>query len=70
MTFRLTIDKALCKGCALCAAVCPAHVLRMSQTLDVHGNPCAEPAPDKVCVGCQMCALICPDAAIKIQRIE
>jgi 2-oxoglutarate ferredoxin oxidoreductase subunit delta len=66
---RIVIDSERCKGCALCAGVCPQHVIRMSETFNATGYRPAQLAdPTSACTGCGVCAIICPDAAITIYR--
>ncbi|GBF32621.1 2-oxoglutarate oxidoreductase, delta subunit [Desulfocucumis palustris] len=55
------INKALCKGCGICAAMCPKRVLVVdSRKKAVAANPLA-------CAGCGKCELLCPDFAINLE---
>ena len=47
---KLTIDRETCKGCGLCADVCPRHLLALSKEINSKGysaglgqpNPCKD----------------------------
>ena len=66
---RIVIDSERCKGCELCASVCPQHVIRMSAAFNAKGYHPAELAdPTSACTGCAVCAIICPDVAITVYR--
>lgn len=63
---RIVIDEDVCKGCYLCVAACPKHLLKKSNKQNAHGDFPAEFCDDKnECIGCAMCAMNCPDVAIK-----
>jgi 2-oxoglutarate ferredoxin oxidoreductase subunit delta len=66
---RIVIDSERCKGCELCAGVCPQHVICMSETFNASGYRPAQLAdPAGACTGCGVCAIICPDAALTVYR--
>jgi len=66
---RIVIDSERCKGCALCAGVCPQHVIHMSEVFNARGYRPAQLAdPTGRCTGCGVCAIICPDVAITVYR--
>ena len=71
---RITIDRELCKGCYLCASVCPNQLIVVSEKLNQKGYYPAEFTEDGIkkekikCTGCAMCATICPDVAIEVYR--
>ena len=66
---RIVIDAERCKGCELCASVCPQHGIRMSESFNAQGYRPAMWADANVdCTGCATCAVICPDAAITVYR--
>lgn len=54
------VNRALCKGCGLCMAFCPADVYEA----DFEGK-CVLAHPEN-CVGCMACDYRCPDFAIKL----
>lgn len=66
---RIQVDEGFCKGCGLCADVCPAHIIELDQqritSKGYHPAHCID--PDK-CTGCCSCAVMCPDVAIKVWR--
>lgn len=66
---RLTIDEAVCKGCALCTVTCPKELLQLNAgKLNAKGyHPAMITEQDK-CIACAMCAIICPDSAITVEK--
>ncbi len=52
------IYKQWCKGCGICVAFCPKHVLALGPDGKVYIKN-----PDD-CIACGMCDLRCPDFAI------
>jgi 2-oxoglutarate ferredoxin oxidoreductase subunit delta len=54
------INRDWCKGCGICVAFCPKHVLE----LDEQDKAVAVRAED--CIACKLCELRCPDLAIEI----
>lgn len=68
MVNRLTIDEAVCKGCALCTVTCPKELLTLAGKLNAKGyHPAMITEQDK-CSACAMCAIICPDSAITVEK--
>ena len=66
---RIVIDSERCKGCELCAGVCPQHVIHMSESFNARGyHPAQLADPAGACTGCGVCAIICPDVAITVFR--
>jgi len=67
----LTIDETLCKGCLLCANVCPKKILALDTTrVNAKGlNPiiCKDL---ESCTACAICAKICPDSVFKVERSD
>jgi 2-oxoglutarate ferredoxin oxidoreductase subunit delta len=67
---RIEIEAEYCKGCELCATVCPQNVIKMSDWFNAKGyRPAALVDPNGECTGCAVCAVICPDAVITVYRI-
>ncbi len=66
---RIVIEFERCKGCQLCAPVCPQQVIKQSDTFNAKGyRPALLVDPDGECTGCAVCAVICPDAVITVYR--
>ena len=55
------IRKRYCKGCGICVAFCPKHVLVLRE-----GK--VWPELPELCIGCTMCELRCPDFAIEVHE--
>lgn len=64
----ITIRNERCKGCMLCAHVCPKHVIAESREINKDGYTYAVVSDPGACIGCGMCAAMCPDCAIQIVR--
>lgn len=63
------IDEDRCKGCGLCIAICPAHVLQLVDgRFNARGHRPVEAAVAEACTGCAMCAAICPDVVFTVYR--
>ena len=67
---RIAIHEEHCKGCLLCASVCPKAILAKSERLNAQGYKVVEVLADKAgeCTGCASCAQVCPDVAITVWR--
>ena len=66
MSSRVIFIVDRCKGCLLCATVCPKKIIRGSNTLNRQGYKIAEVTDMGKCTGCASCTLICPDMAIRV----
>ena len=66
---KITIDENVCKGCGLCAAVCPKHIIDADpHTINRKGyHPAAVTDMDQ-CIACASCAKMCPDSIITIEK--
>ena len=61
-TFVHVVRERYCKGCNICVAFCPRHVLSLKEG----GKVWAE--HPELCIGCRMCELRCPDFAIEVHE--
>ena len=61
---RVYINEERCKGCGLCIAFCPSHVLERSERFNTKGYHPPEDVHPENCTGCDMCGYFCPDFAI------
>lgn len=65
----VVVDEVLCKGCEICTASCPEHLLSMADHFNAKGyHPAALFDPENRCTGCTLCARMCPDVAIEVYR--
>jgi len=61
---RVFINEERCKGCGLCIALCPSHVLERSSRFNTKGYHPPEAVKPESCTGCDICGHVCPDFAI------
>jgi 2-oxoglutarate ferredoxin oxidoreductase subunit delta len=66
---RVFINEERCKGCGLCIAFCPSHVLVRSEKFNSKGYHPPEDNHPENCTGCDICGYFCPDFAIYGVRI-
>jgi ferredoxin len=59
MTISISVHEPSCRGCSLCADVCPTDVL----ALDLKSKTIRVDYPQD-CIGCLSCAYVCPSAAL------
>ncbi len=65
---KVTFDTNLCKGCGLCVAACPKHIIALTGDINAKGyHPAAVAKPDD-CIGCAFCATMCPDCVITVEK--
>ena len=66
---KITVDRERCKGCGLCASVCPKKIVELDKnSRNKKGYFPAHCIDDSKCTGCTMCAMMCPDCAIKVEK--
>ncbi|MCD7775923.1 MAG: 4Fe-4S binding protein [Firmicutes bacterium] len=66
---RVTFASDRCKGCGLCADVCPKKIITLSgEKLNSLGYHPAEITDMSKCVGCATCAMMCPHIVIVVER--
>ncbi len=66
---KMTVNSERCKGCGLCAAVCPKKIVELRK--DKRNRKGYFPAfctDESMCIGCAMCATMCPDCAIVVEK--
>ena len=64
----IEVDDIFCKGCELCIAECPQHVMALDmEHLTSKGYHPVMLAMDG-CTGCGICAIMCPEAALTVYR--
>ena len=63
---KVKLDLSRCKGCFICASVCPKQVLVPSDELGVKGFPVVHLDESKECIGCGACSKMCADYCIEI----
>ena len=63
----LEIATERCKGCGLCVAACPRHVLALEPiSVNGHGYHPVLLTDARACTSCALCARICPDTAFTV----
>lgn len=60
MTLTFEIHEEACRGCGICAEVCPTDVLRMDDEAAK-----ARLGEIEDCIACLSCAYACPSGAIR-----
>lgn len=63
---EVKLDTSRCKGCFLCASVCPKKFLIPSDELGPKGFGLIKKDDTKECIGCSSCYKVCPDYCIEI----
>ncbi len=64
----IKVDELYCKGCELCVAACPQHVMTLAMDrLTAKGYHPVQLSAEG-CTGCAICALVCPEASITVYR--
>lgn len=65
---KVEFDRERCKGCELCASVCPKKIIVMDEKINKKGYKVATVLEMDKCIGCATCARICPDTVIKVYK--
>ena len=66
---KIIIQENTCKGCGLCAGVCPKKLLQLDKSrVNAKGYNPAVIDDDDACISCAFCATICPDVAITVNK--
>ncbi len=67
----VAFDRDRCKGCGLCVAACPEHMLTLDGSvinrLGYHPAHVADGREDD-CIACALCAVMCPDQVITVEK--
>ena len=66
----VTIYRHYCKGCEICAEICPKGVLRMVVTPDRWEGSVVEIIDINSCNACMLCENQCPDFAIEVRNLK
>ncbi len=67
----VVVDEERCKGCNLCTAACPLHVIALSaKRVNRKGYSFAQQVVEDTCTGCAACAVVCPDGCITVYRAK
>lgn len=65
---RVTVDNNICKGCEMCMAACPKHIISLDRSItNSKGYHPAHVTDQEACIGCGSCAIMCPDMAIRVE---
>lgn len=63
----LVIATDRCKGCELCVAACPPHVLALDlATVNGLGHHPVRLVDAARCTSCALCAKVCPDSVFTV----
>lgn len=66
---KVTFEKNLCKGCGLCAEVCPKKIIFLDkEEINQKGYHPAKVTDMEKCIACAMCATMCPDVVITFEK--
>ena len=61
------IDKDRCKGCRICATICPYDALAMSK--DKTNRGFIYPIENGKCTACKQCLYACPDFVLSLHDL-
>lgn len=65
---RVRFQRDRCKGCRLCAAVCPQRIIEFEDQPNRLGYEAAVVTDQDRCISCALCAVVCPDLVIEVFR--
>ena len=66
--YSLVLNKRACKGCGICAIICPKEAIEMLKIPKAPGGKAKPPIvalSEKKCIYCGICEVICPFGALK-----
>ncbi len=68
---RVFFESDRCKGCGVCVAACPVHIIVMSSDeTNVKGYQPATVKEMDNCIACGNCFQSCPDYVIRVEKID
>jgi len=62
-----TVDVAKCKGDGICAAECPAKIIKMQKD---KGYPVPVRGAEDLCIDCGHCVAVCPKGALSLKNLK
>ncbi len=65
---KIIILEEWCKGCTICAEVCPKDCIKMESIGTRWQGSLAKVIDVDACIACMLCELQCPDFAILIEK--
>lgn len=68
--YSLVVNETWCKGCRICADLCPTHTLEMVEAPDRWEGAIVKVVNMDACNGCGLCEAECPDFAISVYAPE
>jgi len=69
MTAKVTFRTDRCKGCELCVAACPKHIIAIdTAVINRKGYHPAGVTDISQCIACASCAKMCPDSVITVEK--
>ena len=71
MTAKVTFQTDRCKGCELCVAACPKHILAIdTSVINSKGYHPAGVTDLSQCIACGTCGKMCPDSVITVEKFD
>ena len=65
---RIVVNELYCKGCEICVAACPQHVLALAEDRITAKGYHPATMINENCTGCGTCSVVCPESAITVYR--
>lgn len=69
--YKVEFEETLCRGCSLCAKICPEGIIVREERVSSGGYKVPEIRADQMgrCIGCLLCADNCLEDAIRVVRV-